>query len=245
MTTGENQGACEIDDEECRSKSKAQTEAPKDDTKVQLKDWDSDEDKEILESIKYAENKIGKKMPTPKVLPKEHPFAPVKYDIEESLSQKDIKATHKEIAKIDEDKGNDAGDCELDDEECKAKSVALVKKPLESEKIQIEEKVRVHDSKLSRSKKDPKITIKLTHDDEKKDDKKDEKKDEKKEEKKDIEKEKKEHEEKIEKLKVHMADPAEVEAIKKSVREQVEQEMKAEFTKKEAEIRKRTEEEVK
>jgi len=180
-------------------------------------------------------------MPTPKVLPKEHPFAPVKYDIEESLSQKDIKATHKEIAKIDEDKGNDAGDCELDDEECKAKSVALVKKPLESEKIQIEEKVRVHDSKLSRSKKDPKITIKLTHDDEKKDDKKDEKK----EEKKDIEKEKKEHEEKIEKLKVHMADPAEVEAIKKSVREQVEQEMKAEFTKKEAEIRKRTEEEVK
>ena len=90
---------------------------------VQLKDWDQDEDKEILESLKYAENKLGKKMPTPHVLPKEHKFAPVKYDVEE-LSQSDIKNTHKEISKIVEEKGNDAGDCELDDEECKKNSVA-------------------------------------------------------------------------------------------------------------------------
>ena len=89
-------GVCEDDDAECRAKSKATEDKPKDDTKVQLRDWDVDEDKEILESIKYAENKIGKKMPTPKVLPKEHANAPIKYDIEE-MSQKEIKATHKEI----------------------------------------------------------------------------------------------------------------------------------------------------
>lgn len=86
-----------------------------------------------MDSIKYAENKLGSKMKTPKVLPKEHPYAPVKYDIEESLSQKDFKATHKEIAKMEEDKGNDAGDCDIDDEECKQKSTAGVKKPLASE----------------------------------------------------------------------------------------------------------------
>jgi len=36
-----------------------------------------------LESIKFAEEKMGKKMGTPKIMPKEHAFAPVKYDIEE------------------------------------------------------------------------------------------------------------------------------------------------------------------
>lgn len=51
---------------------------------VQLKDFDDDEDKEILESIKYAENKLGSKMGTPQALPKEHQFAPVKYDVEDS-----------------------------------------------------------------------------------------------------------------------------------------------------------------
>ncbi len=56
-------------------------------------------------------------MPTPKVLPKEHANAPIKYDIEE-MSQKEVKATHKEIAKIVAEKG-DAGDCDDDDEECK------------------------------------------------------------------------------------------------------------------------------
>lgn len=36
-----------------------------------------------MDSIKYAENKLGKEMKTPKPLPKEHAFAPVKYDVEE------------------------------------------------------------------------------------------------------------------------------------------------------------------
>ena len=89
-------GFCEDDDEECRKKSRVTDDKPKDDTKIQLKDWDNDEDKEIMESIKYAENKLGKKMPTPKILPKEHAHAPIKYDIEE-MSQKEVKATHKEI----------------------------------------------------------------------------------------------------------------------------------------------------
>jgi len=122
-----------------------------------------------LESIKYAENKLGKKMPTPKVLPKEHANAPVKYDIEE-MSQKDIKATHKEISKIDEDKGNDAGDCELDDEECKARSVALVKKPLESEKLQLHSRMR-HRHHHKKDAKDIKVGIKLSNDEDKKEDK--------------------------------------------------------------------------
>lgn len=73
-------GLCEADDDECRKKSKA---APSDEQKVQLKDFDDDEDKEILDSIKFAENKMGAKMGTPKALPKEHPYAPVKYDVED------------------------------------------------------------------------------------------------------------------------------------------------------------------
>jgi hypothetical protein len=67
-----------------------------------------------------------------------------------------------------EEKGNDAGDCELDDEECKAKSVAGVKKPLASETLQIRSRLRLRDVKKD-LKKDDKKEIK-------KDDKKIEKK---------------------------------------------------------------------
>ena len=116
--------------------SKTPEEGGKSFVQLKNKDWDQDEDKEILESIKYAENKLGKKMETPHVLPKEHEHAPIKYDVEE-LSQKEIKNTHKEISKIVEEKGNDAGDCELDDEDCKKKSVAQVTKPAEDAKLQI------------------------------------------------------------------------------------------------------------
>ena len=72
-------------------------EKPDDKRNVQLRDWDDDEDKQILDSIKYAENKLGAKMGTPKVMPKEHAYAPVKYDVEDggatslSLSTKDKK----------------------------------------------------------------------------------------------------------------------------------------------------------
>ena len=58
------------------------------DTMVQIKDWDNDEDKEILESIKYAENKLGAKMGTPKTHPKEHAYDTLKNEVEQ-LSQKD------------------------------------------------------------------------------------------------------------------------------------------------------------
>lgn len=95
---------------------------------VQLKDFDDDEDKQILESIKFAENKTGHKMGTPKVLPKEHAYAPVKYDVEE-LSQKDFKYVHNTIDGIEKDKGVEAGDCKLEDNECIQKSMQGVKKP--------------------------------------------------------------------------------------------------------------------
>ena len=92
-------------------------DVPADDKNIQVKDWDTDEDKEILESIKYAENKLGAKMATPHVLPKEHAHAPIKYDVEE-LTQKDIKAIHKFTSNIEKEKGSDAGDCDIDDHEC-------------------------------------------------------------------------------------------------------------------------------
>lgn len=89
---------------------------------VQLKDWDDDEDKQIMESIKFAESKTGHKMGTPKVMPKEHAFAPVKYDVEE-LSQKDFKYVHNAIDGVEKDKGANAGDCDIEDRECVQKSV--------------------------------------------------------------------------------------------------------------------------
>ena len=44
---------------------------------------EGEEDKEIMQSIAYAEKKMGKSMGTPKkVHDPDHPYAPVKYDIE-------------------------------------------------------------------------------------------------------------------------------------------------------------------
>merc|ERR1711998_674836 len=104
---------------------KKEAEKKPDDKKsfVQLKDFDEDEDKEILESIKYAENKLGAKMGTPKALPKEHAHAPIKYDVE-TLTQKDTKYMHKAVKGIESEKG-DAGDCDVDDGECRKDSVKL------------------------------------------------------------------------------------------------------------------------
>ena len=76
----------EDDKKDEKDKKPEENDQKPDDKKsfLQLKDdWDQDEDKEILESLKYAENKLGKKMATPHALPKEHAFAPVKYDVEE------------------------------------------------------------------------------------------------------------------------------------------------------------------
>jgi len=56
-------------------------------------------------------------MGTPKVLPKEHAYAPIKYDVEE-LSQKDFKYVHNAVDGVEKDKGVEAGDCKLDDQEC-------------------------------------------------------------------------------------------------------------------------------
>ena len=58
-------------------------------------------------------------MGTPKALPKEHPYAPVKYDVEDEgvkLFQKGKKNQEKTEEKAV------LGECEVDDEECKRNS---------------------------------------------------------------------------------------------------------------------------
>lgn len=88
-----------------------------------MKDWDDDEDKEILESIKYAENKMGAKMGTPKALPKEHAYAPVKYDVEDTNDLKLYQKEKKIIQGSSQEEGI-MGLCEADDDECRKKSKA-------------------------------------------------------------------------------------------------------------------------
>lgn len=73
-------------------------------------------------------------MGTPHAMPKEHAYAPVKYDVEE-LSQKDFKNIHSISTALEKDKGNDAGDCDVDDTDCRNKSVELVKKPSEDAQL--------------------------------------------------------------------------------------------------------------
>ena len=62
-------------------------------------------------------------MPTPKVLPKEHAFAPTKYDVEDSMIQ-----TNQEAKLM-----NKMGICELDDEECRKNSAAQKEEPPKDE----------------------------------------------------------------------------------------------------------------
>jgi len=98
-----------------------------------LKDFDDDDDKEILESIKYAENKIGAKMGTPKALPKEHAFAPVKYDVEDTTDLKLVQKEKQIIKNASEDKVE--GLCEAEDDECRRKSKASA--PSDEQKVQL------------------------------------------------------------------------------------------------------------
>lgn len=54
---------------------------------IQTQDEDDEEDnenKEIMDSIKYAEKQLGKKMATP-VAMKEHPWSPITYDVEQNM----------------------------------------------------------------------------------------------------------------------------------------------------------------
>ena len=59
-----------------------------DSAELQTQDEDDiledNEEKEIMESIKYAENQLGKKMQTP-VPMKEHPWSPITYDVEQNM----------------------------------------------------------------------------------------------------------------------------------------------------------------
>jgi len=115
-----------------KHEDKKDVEKKPDDKKsfVQLKDFDDDDDKEIMESIKYAENKIGAKMGTPKAIAKEA-WAPTKYDVEDVT---DLKLVQKD-KKLMKDAYNDKveGLCEVDDDECRRNSKAAA--PTDEQKV--------------------------------------------------------------------------------------------------------------
>ncbi len=63
---------------------------------------------------------MGQKMGTPKALPKEHAYAPVKYDVEDTSDLKLYQKEKQIIKNASEDKVE--GLCEADDDECRRKS---------------------------------------------------------------------------------------------------------------------------
>lgn len=54
------------------------------DAMIQLRDFDDDEDKEVMESIAEAEKELGKQMKTPIAI-KKNPWSPITYDIEDKV----------------------------------------------------------------------------------------------------------------------------------------------------------------
>ena len=150
-----------------------------------------------MESIKFAENKLGAKMGTPKVMPKEHAFAPVKYDVEE-LSQKEFNSDYKKVEALEVQTGshvNYAPDTQILEQKDEKKDL---KKDTKSDDIPMHKKVEEFvgkDKKESDDKKDKK---------EKVDDKKENAKLDAK-----IDKE----------IKPNLSDPKEIEKIKKEIKE--------------------------
>jgi len=55
-------------------------------------------------------------MKTPHALPKEHAFAPIKYDVEEDNGAKDVKLIKKNLAEYTSTV--EGGDCDVGDEKC-------------------------------------------------------------------------------------------------------------------------------
>ena len=199
---------------------------------VQLKDFDDDEDKDILDSIKFAEKKTGHKMGTPKVLPKEHAYAPVKYDVEE-LSQKDSKYVHNAINGVekpsDDEKLMTHSHMHLSPYTSRRQRAHALSyhedydseiHHLDSQHMQPSPVEHLHMTNHSLDQKDDK-----EKDDKKKDEKKEEvaKKEEKKEEPKEVKKEEKvlqkEHDKKVEELKPLLNDAKELEKIKKDIKD--------------------------
>ena len=64
-------------------------------------------------------------MKTPVALPKEHRFAPIKYDVEEDNGAKDVKLIKKNLESFT---AIDAGDCDVGDDKCRKESTAGVTK---------------------------------------------------------------------------------------------------------------------
>jgi hypothetical protein len=109
----------ESDDEQKAPKKKSKKHAGKNNLLQGGDDIDSDdifgeqesEDKEIMKSIAYAENKLNAKMGTPNKLPTGK-NQPVRYDVED-IAQ--IKSEH--LGNLSNE-GQDLGDCDIHDEVC-------------------------------------------------------------------------------------------------------------------------------
>jgi hypothetical protein len=193
-------------------------------------------------------------MGTPKVLPKEHAYAPIKYDVEE-LSQKDFKYVHNAVDGVDKPS---------DDEKLMTRShMHLSPYTSRKHKAHALSQHEDYDSEIHHLDSQHMMPAPVEHlkwtnhsldqkddkekDDKKKDEKKEEvaKKEEKKEEPKEVKKDEKtlqkEHDKKVEELKPLLNDAKELEKIKKSIKEEVESDLKVEMTKKLDEVRKRTE----
>ena len=84
------------------------------------------EDKAIMKSIEYAENKLSTKMGSPEVMPKENPNAPVKYDVEDV----DMKISSTHLSGVTSKTAEDLGDCDMKDDACIADQQSVMKASL-------------------------------------------------------------------------------------------------------------------
>jgi hypothetical protein len=72
------------------------------------------EDKSIMKSLEYAENKMHVKLTTPEQMAKTNPNAPIKYDVEDI----DLKINSSHLAAVTKKSSEDLGDCDIKDDEC-------------------------------------------------------------------------------------------------------------------------------
>jgi hypothetical protein len=67
-----------------------------------------------MKSIEYAENKLSTKMGTPEKVAKSHANEPIKYDVEDV----DTKIYSSHLAGVTTKATEDAGDCDINDDDC-------------------------------------------------------------------------------------------------------------------------------
>ena len=94
-------------------------------------------------------------MKTPHALPKEHAFAPVKYDVEEDNGAKDVKLIKKNLAEYTSTV--EGGDCDVGDEKCQKESVKIptLAEAVKEDKEKAEEKSEKKDDAAPADKQEP------------------------------------------------------------------------------------------